>query len=76
MLVKQAELEAVIYQTIAEKNLDLFVFVITDILNNDSVAIALGHKSEAVERAYNVQLVDNKALLKALFPVNLRSFLY
>ncbi|MEK5058941.1 manganese-dependent inorganic pyrophosphatase [Paenibacillus shunpengii] len=66
LLVKQAELEAVIYQTIAEKNLDLFVFVITDILNNDSVAIALGHKSEAVERAYNVQLVDNKALLKGV----------
>ncbi|SFS50470.1 manganese-dependent inorganic pyrophosphatase [Paenibacillus sp. 453mf] len=66
LLVKQAELEAVIYQTIAEKNLDLFVFVITDILNNDSVALALGHKSEAVERAYNVQLVDNKALLKGV----------
>ncbi|MFD1135130.1 manganese-dependent inorganic pyrophosphatase [Paenibacillus urinalis] len=66
LLVKQAELEAVIYQTIAEKNLDLFVFVITDILNNDSVAIALGHKAEAVERAYNVQLVDNKALLKGV----------
>lgn len=66
LLVKQAELEAVIYQTIAEKNLDLFVFVITDILNNDSVALTLGHKSEAVERAYNVQLVDNKALLKGV----------
>ncbi|GAK38286.1 manganese-dependent inorganic pyrophosphatase [Paenibacillus urinalis] len=66
LLVKQAELEAVIYQTIAEKNLDLFVFVITDILNNDSAAIALGHKAEAVERAYNVQLVDNKALLKGV----------
>ncbi|MCM3782726.1 manganese-dependent inorganic pyrophosphatase [Neobacillus mesonae] len=66
VLVKQAELETAINQIVAEKSLDLFVFVITDILNNDSVALSIGPKADAVERAYNVQLIDNKALLKGV----------
>lgn len=66
VLSRQAELENAISGVIAEKNLDLFVFVVTDILNNDSVALALGKKAEAVEKAYNVALEDNKALLKGV----------
>ncbi|MBP1967808.1 manganese-dependent inorganic pyrophosphatase [Paenibacillus aceris] len=66
VLAKQAEIEAALNTIIAEKNLDLFLFVVTDILNNDSVGLALGRKAEAVEKAYNVTLVDNKALLKGV----------
>ncbi|WNR42129.1 manganese-dependent inorganic pyrophosphatase [Paenibacillus roseipurpureus] len=66
VLSQQAEIETALGAIIAEKNLDLFLFVVTDILNNDSVGLALGRKAEAVEKAYNVSLVDNKALLKGV----------
>lgn len=66
VLSRQAEVEAALGQIIADKGLDLFVFVVTDILNNDSVAIALGSKAAAVETAYNVKLDDNKAVLKGV----------
>lgn len=66
VLSRQAELEDAINGIIADKNLDLFVFVVTDILNNDSVALALGKGAQAVEKAYNVTLSDNKALLKGV----------
>lgn len=41
VLSKQAELETALTSIIAEKELDLFLFVVTDILNNDSVGLAL-----------------------------------
>ncbi|MUT66909.1 manganese-dependent inorganic pyrophosphatase [Paenibacillus sp. NEAU-GSW1] len=66
VLVRQAELEQALNGIIAAKGLDLFVFVVTDILNSDSVALTLGSKTEAVEKAYNVTLVDNKAVLKGV----------
>ncbi|WP_339242006.1 manganese-dependent inorganic pyrophosphatase [Paenibacillus sp. FSL R5-0517] len=66
VLVKQPELEAAIEAIISSKGLDLFVFVVTDILNNDSVALAYGASTKAVEKAYNVTLSDSKALLKGV----------
>ena len=66
VLSQQAEIEAALNKIIADKGLDLFVFVVTDILNNDSVALALGSQAAKVEQAYDVQLVDNKALLKGV----------
>jgi manganese-dependent inorganic pyrophosphatase len=66
VLVRQAELEAAISSIIEEKNLDLFLFVVTDILTNDSVGLALGSKIAAVEKAYNVALSNNTATLKGV----------
>lgn len=66
VLSQQAEIETALEAIIAEKNLDLFLFVVTDILNNDSVGLALGRKADAVEKAYSVSLVDNKAVLKGV----------
>lgn len=66
ILDRQVELEAAIRRVIDERELDLFVFVVTDILNNDSVALTLGRAAEAVERAYGVTLVENKALLEGV----------
>jgi manganese-dependent inorganic pyrophosphatase len=66
VLVKQAELEEALSSIIHEKGLDLFVFVVTDILNNDSVALVLGRATNVVEQAYNVKLTDNKAILKGV----------
>jgi len=66
VLVRQPEIEEALAKIIADKGLDLFVFVVTDILNSDSVALALGSSAQAVEQAYNVTLVDNKAVLKGV----------
>ncbi|MEH7076594.1 manganese-dependent inorganic pyrophosphatase [Neobacillus drentensis] len=66
VLARQAELEAAISIIIEEKKLDLFLFVVTDILTNDSVGLALGSKSAAVEKAYNVTLTNNTAPLKGV----------
>ncbi|KON85599.1 inorganic pyrophosphatase [Sporosarcina globispora] len=66
VLSRQEELEAVITENINNKELDLFVFVLTDILNNGSVAIALGKEAAAVEKAYNVTLENNSAVLKGV----------
>jgi manganese-dependent inorganic pyrophosphatase len=63
---RQADVEAAIKDIIGQKGLALFLFVVTDILNNDSVALALGESANAVERAYNVTLSDSKALLKGV----------
>lgn len=66
VLSRQAELEAALTGIIAEKGLDLFLFVVTDILNNDSVGVALGRSASAVEQAYNEKLVGNKVTLKGV----------
>ncbi|MBD1381133.1 manganese-dependent inorganic pyrophosphatase [Metabacillus arenae] len=66
VLVRQNDLETAISQTVKEKGLDLFVFVVTDILINDSVALAIGKEASAVEKAYNVSLVNNTAVLKGV----------
>lgn len=66
VLSRQTEVEAALNAIIEQKGLDLFLFVVTDILNNDSIGLALGGKASAVEKAYNVTLADNKAVLKGV----------
>jgi manganese-dependent inorganic pyrophosphatase len=66
VLSQQTEIEAAINKNITDKGLDLFLFVVTDILNNDSIGLALGKQADAVEKAYNVSLNNNTALLKGV----------
>ncbi|KZE66104.1 inorganic pyrophosphatase [Fictibacillus phosphorivorans] len=66
VLKHQAELENAITKVIDEKGLDLFMFVVTDILTNDSTALALGKRAQSVEDAYNVKLENNTAILKGV----------
>ena len=63
VLSRQAEVEEKIRKIIADKGLDLYLLVVTDILNNNSVGIALGRRADAVEKAFGVTLSENKALL-------------
>ena len=63
VLARQSEIEATLDQVISEKGLDLFVLVITDILANDSVVLALGTSTDAVEKAFNVTLENRVASL-------------
>lgn len=52
----QAEYEKVIEKIIEEKDFDLFLFVVTNILDSDSDVLAIGNKSENVEKAFFVTL--------------------
>ncbi|KAA0948464.1 manganese-dependent inorganic pyrophosphatase [Sporosarcina sp. ANT_H38] len=63
---RQADLEDLLYRVIAEKGLDLFLFVVTDILNNDSIVLALGKEAGRASAAFNVTLVNNTAILKGV----------
>ncbi len=63
VLSRQSEVEPALWRLVADKRLDLFVFVVTDILAGDSVVLALGRAAGAVERAFGVSLVNNRALL-------------
>ena len=65
MTMKQ-DLEAGINKIINEKELDLFVLLITDIINSNSQVIALGKDASLVEKSYGVKLVDNTALLEGV----------
>ncbi len=62
----QAELEAEINQIIAAKGLDLFLLAVTDIVNSNSDALALGSAANHVEKAFDVTLENNRALLKGV----------
>ena len=65
-LSQQKQIEEAIEAVIAKENLDLFLFVVTDILTNDSIGIALGKMSNAVEKAFNVGLDNHTATLKGV----------
>jgi manganese-dependent inorganic pyrophosphatase len=66
ILTRQKEIELALEKVVAEKELDLFLLVVTDILTNDSVALAIGKSTNKVEQAFNVTLDNNTALLKGV----------
>ncbi|WP_078392025.1 manganese-dependent inorganic pyrophosphatase [Shouchella patagoniensis] len=63
ILSRKEELEGAIQTTIASKELDLFVFVITDILENNSTALVLGTHTQAFDKAFNTTLNNHVAEL-------------
>jgi len=62
----KADLEARMNEIIDEEGLDLFMLLITDIVNSNSQVIALGKNASLVEKAYGVTLEDNTALLEGV----------
>ncbi|GGH71721.1 manganese-dependent inorganic pyrophosphatase [Compostibacillus humi] len=62
----QEEIEKEISQLISEKDLELFLLVVTDILNNNSEVLAIGNGQKKVEEAFKVMLDNNRALLKGV----------
>lgn len=66
LLSKQSELEKEMANENSNNNFDLFVLIITNILTSDSVVLAVGEPKEAVEKAFNVTLENNMALLKGV----------
>ena len=66
ILEMKAELEEGIEKIIDRENLDLFMLLITDIVNSNSQVIVLGKEAGLVEKAYGVELEDNTALLEGV----------
>ena len=66
VLKRQEKLEEAINKEIEEKGLSLFVLAITDILNSNSEIIALGTKTDAVEKAFGKSLENNRAFLEGV----------
>ncbi len=65
VLKDKEAIENAINEYINEKNLDLFVFMITDIIENNSQIIVLG-KQEIAERAFDIKLENNMAFVNGL----------
>jgi len=63
VMSRKTELEDKMHEIINQKSLDLFVCVITDVMNSDSQVIALGNQCSLVDQAFNVKLEENTAFL-------------
>ena len=61
VLTRKEKLEEVINQEISEKELDLLVFAITDIVNSNSEAIVLGKRTDLVGKTFEIK--DNIAAM-------------
>jgi manganese-dependent inorganic pyrophosphatase len=66
VLTRQSEIEQAMNKAIADKGLELFLFVITDIMNSNSQAIALGSQVAKIEHAFGVTLENNSAFLEGV----------
>ena len=66
VMTRQADIEAEMTALIAEKSLDLYVFLITDIMNSDSQAIVLGNRADLVEKAFGTTFKNNSAFLSGV----------
>ncbi|MEK5078423.1 manganese-dependent inorganic pyrophosphatase [Solibacillus sp. FSL W7-1436] len=63
ILGRQEELENLLNKNIADNGLDLFFFVVTDILNNDSTAVAAGQVAEEAAKAFGATIVNGRISL-------------
>ncbi|MBR4446962.1 manganese-dependent inorganic pyrophosphatase [Methanobrevibacter sp.] len=66
VMTMKDELEEGMSNIIDEEDLDLFMLLITDIVNSNSQVIALGKYSCLVEKAYGVILENNTVLLEGV----------
>ncbi|KHE71991.1 manganese-dependent inorganic pyrophosphatase, partial [Halobacillus sp. BBL2006] len=66
VLSRKAELESAMEKTVSEKDLDLFLLVVTDILTNNSTVVAVGEQAAAVSQAFDVVLDGNQAVLEGV----------
>ena len=64
ILKKQNKIEEAMNKTIEKEGLNLFVFVVTDILNSNSEILVLGSRKDIVEKSYKLE--NNRAFLKGV----------
>lgn len=66
VLKRKEKLEEEILKSIKENELDMFVLLITDILNSNSEAIVLGNRSDVAEKAFGKNLENNRMFLEGV----------
>lgn len=66
VLQNKSEIENAIQRFIDENNLNLFVFLITDIINSNSQAIVLGNNIDVFEKSFDKKLENNMAFLEGV----------
>lgn len=63
---RQATFELEINKVIETRGLDLFLLVVTDIVNSNSDILAIGKASSNVETAFQIELAKNRAFLSGV----------
>ena len=63
VLKNKQDIEKAMNEFIKENSEDLFVLLITDILENNSQIIVAGNRKDITEKAFEVKLEDNMAFL-------------
>ncbi|ASZ07216.1 putative manganese-dependent inorganic pyrophosphatase [Enterococcus thailandicus] len=63
---RQTELEAAMAEEMTTNDYDLFVLVVTNILDSDSELLVAGDDKEKVEAAFQTKLTNNRAFLKGV----------
>ena len=63
VLGRQEELMNLLNKNVADNGLDLFFFVVTDILNNDSTAVAAGQVADASARSFDAEIINGRIAL-------------
>ncbi|EZT12302.1 hypothetical protein W414_02688 [Staphylococcus aureus VET0081R] len=66
MLNRKEDLEKEMLAVSAQEKYDLFVLVVTDIINSDSKILVVGAEKDKVGEAFNVQLEDDMAFLSGV----------
>ena len=65
VLKNKEQIENAMNKFMQDNTIDLFVFMITDIIENNSQILVLG-KQEIAEKAFNIKLENNTAFLKGV----------
>ena len=63
VLKNKQDIEKAMNEFIKENSEDLFVLLITDILENNSQILVAGSRNDLVEKSFGVTLQDNMAFL-------------
>ena len=66
VLKREEKLKEEILKSIKENKLDMFILLITDILNSNSEAIVLGNRSDVAEKAFEKTLNNNRTFLEGV----------
>ncbi len=66
VLKDKSEIEHAMKNFISSNGSNLFIFLITDIINSNSQCIVLGDNTDVFEKAFNTKLEDNMAFLKGV----------
>lgn len=66
VLDRQAELEVAMNNANTANGYDLFVLIITNILNSDSELLVIGDSIDKIEVAFKVKLDNNRAFLNGV----------